>query len=287
LTSTPGAGLATRVPIDGSRAEVTGPRFGDTVAAPARRSRTVVRRLIAVAAFLCLWQIGVDSGVLSPAAIASPTQIAKAAGPVVGSGEYWSAIAHTTRSWALGLGIAVAIAIPAGLLIGSSAVLYDATRVTIDFLRTIPPVVIIPLALLMYGATSSMVIVIIVFGSVWPLLLQAMQGARCVDPMLRDVAATYRIRLRLRALLVVFPSAAPYIATGLRIAATMSLLLAVGAELLGGAPGIGGSIQLAARVPDVPAMYVQIVTAAVIGAGINLVLAKIERVMLPWHAANR
>ena len=86
---------------------------------------------------------------------------------------------------------------------------------------------------------------------------------------------------------MVLPSAAPFIATGIRIAATMSLLLAVGAELIGGAAGLGQSIALAEQNGDIPQMYAYIVTSAVLGVLLNLALLKGERRVLRWHAAHR
>lgn len=264
---------------------------GAAVTLDARISKSIpstrVYQILAITLFLLIWQIGVASGLVSSAAVASPWQIAQVLIPAVFSEQYWAAIGHTSLTWAIGLLISIACAVPAGLLIGSNALLYDATRLLIDFLRTIPPVVVIPLALLLYGATSSMVVMIVVFGSVWPTLLQATQGARSVDPVQRDVAATYQVTRRLRALLIVLPSAAPYLATGFRIAATMSLLIAVGAELLGGAPGIGSQIQNAALIPDIPVMFVYIATAAMMGVGLNLALSALEGKVLPWHTAQR
>ena len=161
------------------------------------------------------------------------------------------------------------------------------SRFTIDFLRTIPPVALIPLVLLVYGATPKMAFVLIVFGSTWPVLLQAMYGVHQVDPAARDVARAYRLRRRDRIRFLIVPSAAPFIATGIRLAATISLLLAIGAELLGGAPGIGASITLQEQNGDIPGMWVYVVLAAVLGVIVNLALIGLERRILTWHPAQR
>jgi len=92
-------------------------------------------------------------------------------------------------------------------------------------------------ALLLYGATPKMAFALIVFGSVWPVLLQAMYGVHQVDPAMWDVARAYGLRRLDRLRFLILPSAAPFVATGVRLAATISLLLAIGAELIGGAPG--------------------------------------------------
>jgi ABC-type nitrate/sulfonate/bicarbonate transport system permease component len=132
-----------------------------------------------------------------------------------------------------------------------------------------------------------MALVLIVFGSVWPVLLQSMYGVHQVDPVARDVAHAYQFRRRETIWGVVLPSAAPFVATGIRIAATMSLLLAVGAELIGDAPGLGQSISVAEQNGQVPQMYAYIVVSAVLGVLINLALLRLERRTLRWHAAHR
>jgi ABC-type nitrate/sulfonate/bicarbonate transport system permease component len=114
-----------------------------------------------------------------------------------------------------------------------------------------------------------------------------MYGVHQVDPVARDVARAYRFRRRERVFAVVLPSAAPFVATGVRIAATMSLLLAVGAELIGNAPGLGQSISGAEQNGDIPQMYAYIVVTAVLGVLINLALLRVERRTLRWHAAHR
>jgi ABC-type nitrate/sulfonate/bicarbonate transport system permease component len=86
---------------------------------------------------------------------------------------------------------------------------------------------------------------------------------------------------------VILPSAAPFIATGLRIAASMSLLLTIGAELIGGVPGLGNSIASAQTNGDIPAMYAYIFACAMLGVLINRTMLRGERRLLAWHSAQR
>jgi ABC-type nitrate/sulfonate/bicarbonate transport system permease component len=250
------------------------------------RSR-LAYRVAATLVALALWQIAVISGVVPAAAVAAPTDIVRAAGSLVGTDGFGAALLDTMGSWAEGLLIAILIAIPAGLALGSSDLAYRLSRFTIDFLRTIPPVALIPLVLLVYGATAKMAFVLIVFGSTWPVLLQAMYGVHQVDPAGREVADAYRLRRRDRVRFLILPSAAPFVATGIRLAATISLLLAIGAELLGGAPGIGASITLEEQNGDIPQMWVYVVLSAVLGVVVNLALIGLERKVLRWHSVQR
>ena len=252
-----------------------------------RSMRSLITRLLCMAVLLAAWEALVVAGVLSTDAVAKPTDILRVLGALVGTGAFWSSIGDTLRSWAIGLAISLLIALPAGLLFGASSIAYRMSRFTIDFLRTIPPVALLPLALLLYGATEQMALLLIVVGSVWPVVLMTMYGVHQVDPVTRDVARAYRLGRRDRIFSVILPSAAPFIATGVRIAATMSLLLAIGAELLGGAPGIGNSIAVAQQTPDIPTMYAFVVVAALLGVGLNLAMVNIEGRVLAWHPSHR
>lgn len=251
---------------------------------PARR---LAGQLLCIVALIGLWQALVASGTVSSDTLARPTAVARTLGTLAWTSAFWSTVGDTAHTWVIGLLISLVVAIPVGLVLGASDLFYRMFRLTIDFLRTIPPVVLIPLALLLYGATEKMVLVLVVFGAVWPMMLQTMYGFHQVDPVARDVARSYRLRRRDVIRSLVLPSAAPFIATGVRIAATISLLLVIGAELLGGAPGIGSAIALAQQTQNVARMYAFVIVAAVLGVFLNLAMINAERRLLSWHPAHR
>ena len=87
--------------------------------------------------------------------------------------------------------------------------------------------------------------------------------------------------------LVTLPSAAPYIATGLRIASAVALILAVTAELVVGAPGIGRAISAAQSGGDYPLMYGLIMVAGILGLVLNIVFSQLEARLLRWHPSQR
>lgn len=283
VTTAPGApGLA-----GGAAADAAARPAARRVRSAGGRGQRLAWRLACIVILAGLGQVLVATGAIPSSAVAEPSAIIRVLGSLVGTAAFWSSTGSTVASWAIGLAISLCIAIPAGLLLGMSDLVYRMSRSTIDFLRTIPPVALVPLALLLYGATQTMALVLIVFGSVWPVLLQSMYGVHQVDPVARDVARAYQLPRRVRVTTVVLPSAAPFVATGIRIAATMSLLLAVGAELIGNAPGLGEAIAVAEQNGQVPQMYAYIVASAVLGVIINLALLRMERRTLRWHAAHR
>lgn len=253
-----------------------------------RRAPTViVLRIIVLVVAVGLWELVVDIGAIPPGVLAAPSTIVLAAPQVFASPEFLSALAATVRTWAVGLAIALVVGIPVGLLIGSVPTAYRLSRLTLDFLRTIPPVALIPLALLLYGASDQMALLLIVFGCIWPIVLQTMYGAQQVDPQIQEVGRAFRFRRSQRIGRVLLPSALPMIATGIRISATLALLLAIGAELIGSAPGLGAQIFLKAQGLRTSEMYVYILVCAVLGAALNLALLALERRVLTWIPAHR
>ncbi|MGW2055402.1 ABC transporter permease [Streptomyces sp. NPDC001840] len=258
-----------------------------TAGVPNRRAALLGARVLCVVLTLAVWQLLVVIGALPDAAIAAPWDIGRALGSVLTDGSLWSAVGDTASTWAIGLGLSLAAAVPVGLLLGASGLLYRFSRFSIDFLRSIPPIALIPLVLLEYGATTKMALVLVVFGSLWPVLLQSMYGMHQLDPNLRDMARTYGIGRWHYICFVVLPSASPFVATGIRVAATMSLLLAIAAQLIGGAPGLGAEMTRYEQGGDVPRMWAMVVVIGLLGILLNRGLLALERRTLRWHSAYR
>ena len=199
----------------------------------------------------------------------------------------WVEIGRTLRAWAVGIGLAGLVAVPVGVALGSSPLAYRMLRGVIEFCRPIPSVALIPLAVLLYGTGLRMKVFLIAFATFWPLLFQAIYGVRDVDPVARDTARAYGLGPLARFRVITLPSAAPYIATGVRIAAAIGLVLAVTSELVGGAPGLGRAIMVAQSAGRTTLMYALIVTTGLLGWALNSAFAASERALLRWHPAQR
>lgn len=255
--------------------------------ARSRRRLVLALRLLLVVLAVCAWQLVIMTGAVPKSAVAEPTAVAAQIGPLATTGAFWSAVWSTVATWAIGLAVATVIAVPAGLVLGSSRIVYRLSRFTVDFLRTIPPIALVPLVLLVFGATERMALILVIFGSAGSLLLPTMYGAQHVEPQARDVARGYRLRRRDTVWHILIPSAMPFIATGLRVSATISLLLAIGAELIGGAPGLGNQISINQQNNHIPQMYAYIVACAALGAVLNLAMVRIERRVIRWSPSHR
>jgi ABC-type nitrate/sulfonate/bicarbonate transport system permease component len=206
----------------------------------------------------------------------------------LGRGAFWQAVLGTVSTWLIGLAIAVVAGILFGLLIGSIPVLRAITSSTIEFLRPIPSVALLPLAVVLFSAPIRSILLLVVYASFWQVLIQVLHGVTDVDPIAQETAASYRLTRRQRALRLIWPTTLPYAMTGIRLAASVALVLTVTGELLiGGTKGIGELIAVAQTSNAVPPMYALVVVAGLIGLAANLVTRRAERLVLAWHPSVR
>lgn len=251
-----------------------------------RRARALVGAGGLLVAALA-WEAATRFGVLDASAIPPLSDVIDALVSELGSGEFWTAVLRTAESTILGLLIGVAIALPLGLALGLSSTALRSTRFVVEFLKPIPVVAILPLVLLIYGTTLEMKVVLIAFGTLWPLLIQVVYGVHAVDPVLASTARSFRMSRARRLLFVVLPSASPLIATGLRVAAVSALILSIVTELVGGAQGIGFEIARAQRAADYPVLYALVLVSGLLGLALNAAMEAPERRVLHWHPSHR
>lgn len=251
------------------------------------RAQRIVIGSVSVVAGLSLWQVLTATGRLDPGTFPTTLAIARAVLGLLVDGEFWSALGHTAESWALGLAIAIGLAIPAGIVIGNSKFLFASTRVIVDFLRPIPVVALLPLGLLMFGTTIKMKLLLVVFGAFWPLLVQVVYGARDVDPVVADTARAFRLGRLRRFGFVVLPSAAPFVATGLRLAATGAFVVTIIAELVAGGQGLGLMMFQSDNAMRYSDTYALVFITGVLGLALNFGLARMEHLVLRWHPSQR
>jgi ABC-type nitrate/sulfonate/bicarbonate transport system permease component len=242
---------------------------------------------LGVATTLAALELLTRTNAISSRHFPPPTEMFSALADQVTTGEFWAAVGNTLEGWALGLAVAAAIAVPVGIVVGSSRPLYRSVRAVIEFLRPIPSVALIPLAVLIWGSGLESKVFLAAFASTWPLLMQTLYGVQDVDPVATDTARSFGFSRPQRLLYVTLPSAVPYIATGVRISAAVALILAVTAELVIGAPGLGREINIARQGGAVDIMYALIVVTGLLGWAVNVLFTRAERRVLHWHPSQR
>jgi ABC-type nitrate/sulfonate/bicarbonate transport system permease component len=242
---------------------------------------------LSVAAVLVLFEILPRIGILASEHVPPISQTISTLFDQLGESSFWKAVWNTLQGWALGLGIAAALAIPIGVVIGSTPLLYRASRGLIEVLRPIPSVALIPLAVLLYGTGARSTLLLVVYASFWQVLMQVLYGVRDVDPVARETARSYRFRPLTRVRTVIWPTALPYVMTGFRLGAAVALILEITGELVIGSPGLGRQIAVAQSSDAVPAMYALVIVVGLIGVIVNVGVRAIERRVLRWHPSVR
>ncbi|MFE6622630.1 ABC transporter permease [Streptomyces sp. NPDC057740] len=240
-----------------------------------------------LAAFLALGEAAPRLGLVKEAYVPPTSRIAEALVDEAADAAFWSALGDTLTGWALGLALAVCAGVVVGVTVSVVPYLREATASTIEFLRPIPSVALIPLAVLLYGTELKSVLLLVVYASFWQVLIQTLYGVQDVDPVAEETARSYGLGTWARVRHVLWPTALPYVMTGVRLAAAVALILAITAELVIGAPGLGRQIAVAQTSQAVPEMYALIVVAGLLGLLINVGARTVERRALSWHQSVR
>jgi ABC-type nitrate/sulfonate/bicarbonate transport system permease component len=248
------------------------------------------RRLLGVAGiigFLLVWESIPRAGIIEARFLPPASEAIFALVTDFGLSAFWTALSETMLAWALGLGMATAFAVVTGFVIGSSSFLRAFTNSAVEFLRPIPSVALIPLAVLLFGVNIESSLLLIVYASFWQVFVQTLYGVADVDNVAMQTAKSYGLGPLARIRYVVFPTALPYVMTGIRLAAAVALILAITAELVIGSPGLGREIALAQAGGAISEMYALVIATGLIGVAINLMMRFIERKTLSWHSSVR
>ncbi|MFC8677369.1 ABC transporter permease [Streptomyces griseorubiginosus] len=240
-----------------------------------------------LAAFLLLGEAVPRLGLVKEEYFPPTSRIARALADELSDGAFWTALGDTLTGWALGLAIATCAGIVTGVLLSVVPYLREATASTIEFLRPIPSVALIPLAVLLYGSELRSVLILVVYAGFWQVLVQTLYGVQDVDPVADETARSYGLGTWARIRHVLWPSALPYVFTGVRLAAAVALILAITGELVIGAPGLGARIGVAQNSQAVPEMYALIAVTGLLGLLVNVGARTVERRALAWHQSVR
>jgi len=242
---------------------------------------------LGIVLFLAGWQLLAITRVLPPSSLPSATDTLATLGGMLQDLEFWRNVGRTMTAWAIGLAIATVLGVVLGGFVGLIPVLRRATHTTVEFLRPIPSVALIPLAILAFGIQLQAALVIIVFASFWQVFVQVLYGVADIDTVARDTARSYGLSGAERLRWLVLPTALPYLMTGLRLAASVALILAITAEMTIGNPGLGRVIFQAYNIGNITTVYAIVIVTGLLGLVVNLVFRFIERRALAWHQSVR
>ena len=183
--------------------------------------------------------------------------------------------------------LAALIGIAAGIAIGANPRLRAAAEPVLEFFRAVPPPVLVPVIMLFAGIGTSMKVIVIVSGCVWPVLLNTVEGVRATDGVLSDTSRAYGITgaARLRHLLL--PAASPQIVAGMRQALSISIILMVISEMFASSNGLGFAIVQFQRSFAIPEMWSGIILLGLLGFALSVLFRLAERRALAWYHGLR
>jgi len=247
------------------------------------------RGIAGVVVFLLLGEAVGRLGIISRSVLPlESTVLARAAG-LAGNTHFLGDFGATVEAWAVSMAITVVVGVPLGVLLGSVPVVRAGTRALVEFLRPIPSIALIPLVALLLGAGLRMNVTLIVYAALWPVLFNTIYGLDDVDPVAKETLRAFgfgRLQVIGR---VSLPSAGPFIATGLRLASSIAIILNISTGIITGrinGNGIGAFIADAnSSGGNTPLVLAAVLWAGILGVVLNGALVWAEHRAFRWHHA--
>ncbi|HXT91769.1 MAG TPA: ABC transporter permease [Trebonia sp.] len=230
---------------------------------------------------LAVWQLLVAVKALNLKYLPTPWQIITSYGELFTGTPFPGALGHTVSVTLIGWAVASAAAIVVALLLGLSRIAWNWSMSSMELLRALPAITMLPIAVVIFGLSSTMELVLVMYVSFWPVLIGTARGIRSVDPLLRDVGDTLRLGRLAVIRKIVLPAAAPLCVVGLRISLTLALVLAVVAEIVANPAGIGYQIAFEQQALRPDLMFACIFVVGLLGIVLNALLVLAVRLTMP------
>jgi len=232
---------------------------------------------------LLLWELGARGTPKLQLYFPPISQILAALVQLIISGPVARHLGVTLGRFLQGYLLAATIAVTLGVVLGYFRLLRSLLGTSIEFLRPMPSVAIIPVAILMLGLGDSMIVAVTVYASVWPILINTIDGVHHIDSTLVDTGRTFGLSRRQILWQIILPAASPYVVTGLRIGLSIALILVTTAEMVAGSKGLGFFILDEERAMNSANMYAGIVFVALLGYLLNRLFLSLEARAMGWR----
>jgi ABC-type nitrate/sulfonate/bicarbonate transport system permease component len=254
----------------------------------------LLARLVLLAAAVAAWQLGTKAAnspfFLPPSQIVSAMYHMWFSGPVShlwltpdATANLLPSVGRMLAGWVIGSVAGIAL----GVAIGRLPLLADLTEPVVHFARAVPAPVIVPVFLIVFNIGTPMEVAAIVFGVIWPVLLNSIDGARHVHPGHLETARAFHIPPVTRLTRIVLPSAAPKILAGLRLSLALALVLMIVSEFVGSTNGIGREMLADESLFNVSGMWGVVVLLGLLGMLLNAAFSVLERRVLAWQPPAR
>ena len=231
------------------------------------------------------WQVAVETGLLSSRILPAPSAVLEAGWSLVRSGELWQHLAISSWRASIGFAIGGGIGLLLGFITGLSRWGERLLDSSVQMVRNVPHLALIPLVILWFGIDESAKIFLVALGTFFPIYLNTYHGIRNVDPALVEMARSYGLSGYRLFTQVVLPGALPSILVGVRFALGLMWLTLIVAETISASSGIGYLAMNAREFLQTDIVVLAIVLYAVLGKLADLAARGLERAWLRWHPA--
>ncbi len=232
---------------------------------------------------LLFWEIGSRSDPKLQLYLPPVSQILIALGQLLRVGDVANHLLATLGRFMEGYFLAAVLAVTAGVILGYFRFALSLLEILIEFLRPMPSVAIIPVAVLALGIGDPMIVAVTVYASTWPVLINTIEGVRHIDRTLIDTGRTFGLNGRQILWRVILPAASPYIVTGLRVSLSIALILVTTAEMVAGSKGLGFFILDEERSMNSANMYAGVILVALLGYLLNRLFLALEGRAMKWR----
>jgi NitT/TauT family transport system permease protein len=240
--------------------------------------RKIIYSLILPILIIVVWAILTTfTGYIPSYILPSPSEVFQSFLELIYNGSLLEATIYTLTQVFFGLIVSAAVAIPLGILMGWSRKVEGLFGLIVGILRPIPPIAWIPFAILWFGIGMTSSIFIIFAGSVFPILINTIDGVKRIDPVLPEAAYTLGATEFQTIRKVVLPAALPNIITGLKVGVGIGLMCTVAAEMIGSNNGLGYIILTSTSMLNTGAAIVGMLTIGIIGLGLDYLFNRVEK----------
>ena len=237
----------------------------------------VLKAIVFPVLFLAVWEIGLRASGIQSDSLAPPSQIAIAFYEALVDGTVLDRTAQTLFVVICGLGIGGGLALVFSIVMGLVPAFARLMQFSIEVLRPVPPVALIPVAMLIFGFGFPMEITLCAFACFWPVAIYGHAAIANIEPQLLDLSRVLRLSPVERVLKIVLPAALPRYFVAFRLSAAVSLIIAVTVEIAINPLGVGFELMKASQSLHPDRMFAMLLWIGVIGGGLNWALLVAQR----------
>jgi NitT/TauT family transport system permease protein len=258
---------------------------------PVGTARIGAKRLVAkmfrlsagVVVLLLLWQLAPRVGLVDSVFLPPFSDVLDAGWTLIGNGQLADHLGASLTRATVGFAVAVTVGVPLGLAMAWFPRVADYASPVLELFRNTAALALLPVFVLILGIGETSKVSLVVYAGVFPVVLGTIAGVRSTDPLLVKAARAMGIGHVALFAKVVLPGAVPSVFTGIRQAASASILVLIAAEMVGARAGLGYLITAAQASFAIPDMYVGILATAVLGVLVNIVFVTLERRVSRWR----